>query len=395
MNFIILTCLFVCLISCISQYAYCTKSGESGSPSRNSGFKRPRSPTQFQDLNLSPPREEQEHRPASPTGSASKASASAHHGASHPNNKGKEQRKYSITPSLSSSYSDSIKYYPTHGKIKTGEYGSQERTPSPKKSRQRSPTPDSARKIKDRSPTPESRKRQKVEEAGIKQNSGGNSPKGEGFEHLGRNYPGDPGISGTKKVVINSPLVLSSSSQHTHGYSGRSSTLTPITRAILEDEAVYRHKFGHSPPPYESHSDTRSYDYRGGYASSPGSIQQHLLQDSASSRSRSRSPSPTGRQISQASTGHVAASSSHGGYEAGPASSAQSVHHRGSPTAKSITVARSSLRREGTTTPPSPSSSSNSSRSGSSPNAGAVAASPAHSGHSVGSHKSSKRGGSH
>ncbi|PWN35894.1 uncharacterized protein FA14DRAFT_172491 [Meira miltonrushii] len=400
MNFKILTCLFVYLLACFLQHGSCTKSTGSGSPSHESGSKKPRSPRNpMPDLNFSPPREEKEHQPGSPTRSLNKASASAHSGGSHAAIKGKEasasahssgsqamvkgkeKRKYSLTPSLSSSYSDSLKYYPTSGKIGIGEYGSQKRTPSPRNSRQRSPTPDSARKRKDRSPTPDSARQQKA----------GGSPKGEPPQSPKRKRYGtppiDPGISGTKKVVINSPLVLSSSTQYTRGHSG--STITPTTAMLLEDEYVYMQKFGHPPPSYQSHSDTRSYDYRG-YASSPGSIQQQLLHDTASSRS----PSPTGRQKSQASVEQIAGSSSRGGHAAGPTSSAQSIHYSGSHPTQSLTVDRSSLRREGTTTPPRPSSSS-SSHAASSPHVGAVAASPAHSGHSVGSVKSSKRSGSH
>ncbi|MCO5598790.1 hypothetical protein L7F22_052889 [Adiantum nelumboides] len=299
--------------------------------------------------------------------------------------KGKEQRKYSLTPSLSSSYSDSIKYYPTGGQIKTGEYGSQLRTPSPtssQKRRQRSPTPDSGRRTKERSPTPESTR---------KHESGQITPKD--AQSLSKMHPLDPRASGTKKIVINSPLVLSSSSQYTHGHSGRSSsTLTPITAMLLENDMAYKERTGHSPPPYQSHSDTRSYDFLGGYASSPGSIQQQLLHDTASSRS----PSPRGLQRSQASAGQSVPHSSHGGHTEAPApaSSAQSVHNSGSFSTQSHTVPRSSLRREGTTSPPEPSNSS-SSREGSSPHPDAAIASPTHSGHSVGSIKSSKRSGSH
>lgn len=348
------------------------------------------------DLNVSPPRDEEghqtasptgSHRPGSPTGSLNKASASGHLSESHAMSKNKEKRKYSLTPSLSSSYSDSIIYYPTSGKIVNGEHGSQLRTPtpstgSPRNSRQRSPTPDSARKAKDRSPTPESARKRKADVASPK---GGEPSRSAKRKRYGT-PPNDPGISGTKKIVENSPLVLSSSSL-TRGHSG--STITPMTAMLLEDEYVYKKKFGHSPPDYQSHSDTRSYDYRGGYASSPGSIQQHLLHDTASSRS----PSPSGRQRSQASVGQVAGSSSHGGHAApAPNSSAQSVHYSGSNPTQSHTVARSSLRREGTTTPPRPSSSS-SSHAGSSPHTGA--ASPAHSGNSVGSAKASRKSGSH
>lgn len=360
------SCLLAHFALHLIQFIHCASGGGgsgSGSPSRHSDFKKPRRPKHepLLDLNASPLREGSHQRSSSNTKSSNRAGSVSvqHQEETHVKSKGKEKKQFSTTPSLpSSSYSDSIKYYPTSGKIGNGEKGSQERS--------RSPTPDSARKrTKERSPTPESAKKRKAGES---------SPKGEpSHGSKQRRYgtpPRDPGISGTKKVVINSPPRMSSSSQFTLGQSGHSSsTLTPITAMLIEDELVYKQKYGHSPPPYQSHSDTRSYDYQGGYASSP-SIQHQMLRSTASSRSpspaaRQRSPSPSDRGKAVA------------------ASSAQSGHNIGS-----------SSRQQRAVTPPSPSYSSASS-AGSSPHTGAVAGSPAHSGHSAGSVKSGRRSGSH